>query len=568
MFACPPSGSPVEVDDKSELDQISQSYAELLEGVYDSVDRIVLNGYFTMGHSPGGFRQWWRRLHGTDDNLDDARLMRMAGRFGRRLRAYAKKHSIPVIDCKRGDRKHEIAQKHLPSDPNFKGLFLVLTGRAPAPVWHVERSKNGKIRNIERKQPYPYVKHYFFHIMDPEWGHVTIRMSGHPPFGVQIILNGHEYIACKARKKGLDFRKEGNCFTEVNDAAKLAQIAETLRSPDVVGQLQQVCDRWLYTTCLCFALKLEEQAQTDFRYQYSVYQMEYSRNFIFQRGAQMEQVVQGLIDRTRSKLDVERLKTIFGRKHRPYRHKGKGKKQPRLEVVVETPVYDMTVFKIHFDKLTVKFYTKGERVLRFEVVTHNARALKCKRSLPHFPDMSTTLRDILIRFLEHLHGIDRCFIDDDTLDTLSSSGAVGKTRTAGIDLNKPRIRAVLEAVISLSVLPNGFKVSDLAAKVRKILGFDADTYKARHASYDLKKLRGKNWVSRIGKSRRYETGPAGLQTITALLVLREKVIKPVLAGAGKPKRGPKPKDEAPVDAQYRILQREMHTLLHLLGIAA
>ena len=126
----------------------------------------------------------------------------------------------------------------------------------------------------------------------------------------------------------------------------------------------------------------------------------------------------------------------------------------------------------------------------------------------------------------------------------------------------------MEAVISLSVLPNGFKVSDLAAKVRKILGLDADTYKARHASYDLKKLRGKNWVRKIGKSRRYETGPAGLQTITALLVLREKIIKPVLVGASKHKRGPKLKDEAPVDAQYRILQREMHTLHHLLGIAA
>jgi hypothetical protein len=30
--------------------------------------------------------------------------------------------------------------------------------------------------------------------MDPQWGHVTIKMSGHPPFGAQVILNGHEYV--------------------------------------------------------------------------------------------------------------------------------------------------------------------------------------------------------------------------------------------------------------------------------------------------------------------------------------------------------------------------------------
>jgi hypothetical protein len=38
------------------------------------------------------------------------------------------------------------------------------------------------------------VNHYSFHILDPDWGQVTIKMSGHPPFGAQVILNGHEYV--------------------------------------------------------------------------------------------------------------------------------------------------------------------------------------------------------------------------------------------------------------------------------------------------------------------------------------------------------------------------------------
>ena len=51
-----------------------------------------------------------------------------------------------------------------------------------------------------------------FHIMDPEWGHMTIKMSGHPPFGAQVILNGHEYVAAAARAAGIGFVKEGNCW--------------------------------------------------------------------------------------------------------------------------------------------------------------------------------------------------------------------------------------------------------------------------------------------------------------------------------------------------------------------
>jgi len=47
--------------------------------------------------------------------------------------------------------------------------------------------------------------------MDPDWGHVTIKMSEHPPFGAQIMLNGHEYVACQARQAGLPFARDGSC---------------------------------------------------------------------------------------------------------------------------------------------------------------------------------------------------------------------------------------------------------------------------------------------------------------------------------------------------------------------
>ena len=77
-------------------DQLSDLYADFLEGHYDCVDRVVLNAYFGMGQTPGGFRVWWRALYGSDEDLDDNHLMRMAGRFSRRLRAWAKANGIPV----------------------------------------------------------------------------------------------------------------------------------------------------------------------------------------------------------------------------------------------------------------------------------------------------------------------------------------------------------------------------------------------------------------------------------------------------------------------------------------
>jgi len=94
-------------------DGLSQQYADLLTGSYDCVDRIVLNAYFRMGHDAGGFRIWWRALAGSDEGLDNTHLMRLAGRFSRRIRGFAKANGIPVVDCRVGERKHDLSEEYL-----------------------------------------------------------------------------------------------------------------------------------------------------------------------------------------------------------------------------------------------------------------------------------------------------------------------------------------------------------------------------------------------------------------------------------------------------------------------
>jgi hypothetical protein len=546
-------------------DELSAYYEDLLSGAYDCIDRIVLNAYFAMGHSPAGFRHWWRQLFGSDDTLDDTHLMRLAGRFSRRLYAYAQAHHIPVLHCDAQTRKHEIAEEHLAQNPQVRGLFLVLVSRAQAPVWEVKRGENGYM-DIRHKSSLPYVNHYSFHINDPDWGHITIKICGHPPFPAQIMLNGHEYVACQLNKAGHAFTKEGNCFTHIQEPSDLAFVADALRREDAIGRLSQVCERWIYSACLCFALSSEEREQSRFAYQFSVYQVEYSRNLLFQRGSQMEEVFQALLDRTRSRLNLARIKTILGVKRRPFTHKRNP--QPRLEVVVERPVYDLTVFKVHFGKITFKGYTKGERVLRFEAIVHNTKDLGCGRVLAKFGSILTSLLCLLERFLNSLHRVDRAFINEQDWEQMSTSSQVGKAHVGGVDVQKARMRAVLEAVMAMASAPGGFSVGQVAAKVGALTGQTPGDYGPTQASYDLRKLRGKNLIVKVDKSRRYEAVPGGLRAMSALLVLRERVIKPVLASLCNPRSGPKAEPTTPEDTRYEAVRLEMSHLLEGLGIAA
>jgi hypothetical protein len=552
----------------NQTDEFTSYHEELLQGTYECVDRIVVNAYNPFAHSGGGFRFWWRLLWGSDETLDRAHLERMAGRFKRRLQAYAQKHKIPFVYCEIGERKHEIAEKHLPADPDFTGLFLILVGRAPGPVWELQRNHKGQIINLYRKKNWPYVNHYYFHLMDPDWGHITVRMCGYPPFGAQVIANGHEWVERQARKQGLPINKEGNCFVGGNDYQALDRIAKTLRAEHAIGRLTKVCDRWLYSSCLCFALDLAEQERTGFRYEYSFFQLEYSRNLLFLRGTTLDEVYEKLIDRTRGALDVKTLKTIFGLKHRPHFLEAKRRSKGRMEKVIERPSYDLTVFKIHFGKWTLKIYDKGDRVLRVEVVVHNVKDIRCGTGMNKLPQLLQKIRENLVNFLNVVQAAHVSFLDQGAFDTLALPSVRGSRRRAGVDLNKPRMRFVAAAVVALSPKPNGFTVGDLALKVQEMAGWKSQQYGVRQAAYDLGKIRGKDLARRVAKSRRYVARPEAVRRLCAYTVLREKVLKPMMAGASACRIGRPPKNVHPLDAHYQNLHRELERTFRTLGLAA
>ncbi len=548
-------------------DELSSYYAELLEGTYDCVDRVVLNAYFPMGQTGGGLRTWWRQLHGSDANLNDDQLRDMAGRLSRRLRAYCAQHQVPVIDAEAGQRKHELAEEHLPQDPKFRGLFLVITGNAPAPVWEVKRNAQHQIIEVQHRRKWPYVKHYYFHLMDPEWGHVTLRMCGYPPFGTQVILNGHEWVERQAVRQKVTVAKSGNCFVEGSDFAQVNRLAALLQRESAIGKLAAVCERWIYSSALCFALTREEQQRSGFHYQYSVFQLELSRNLLFARGDTMDEVYQKLIDRTRQPLELEHLKTIFGFRHRPRQKLKRGRPGPEVAKEVQAQGYDLTVFKVRWGNLTLKIYDKGGRVLRVEVVVHNAKELRCGRVLQKLPVLLERMSGMLVRFLNTVQVAHVSFLDQGAFERWAEPSTRGTRRLAGIDLNKARNRHVVDAVVGLATQPEGFRLAELAAAVRARAGWGPKRYSVRQAAYDLAKLRGKKLVRRKDQSRRYVSDPSGVRTMCAYLLLREKVIKPLLAGVTRPVGRP-PKVLNPLDRHYVNLRDELNRAFETIGLAA
>ena len=113
-------------------------------------------------------------------------------------------------------------------------------------------------------------------------------------------------------------------------------------------------------------------------------------------------------------------------------------------------------------------------------------------------------------------------------------------------------------------LPDG--VAEFTAKVHTMTGHTG--YTIRQAAYDLRKFRGKQLITKPGRTRRYHLEPQNAGTIAALLTLREQVIAPILAGVRSPRRGRKPITWSNVDRDYEKIRIDMQTLFHDLGIRA
>ena len=158
------------------------------------------------------------------------------------------------------------------------------------------------------------------------------------------------------------------------------------------------------------------------------------------------------------------------------------------------------------------------------------------------------------------------FIDAGLLDRLPRPGRLGAVRSGGIDINRPRARAVMQALLALSPYPAGF-TEQLATKVARLLN-DESYSPSRAAYYDLRKFRFRGLAAKMPRSRRYCVDPSALRAMAALLLLRDKVVHPLLAAASTACRAPRPRTSSALDQRYAAVHHEMRSLFNTVGIAA
>jgi hypothetical protein len=74
------------------------------------------------------------------------------------------------------------------------------------------------------------VTHYYFYILDEEFGLFFIKVCTYLPFEVKVCFNGHEWAKQQLRKEGIGFEALSNGFMSCDDPMCLQAICHQLNA--------------------------------------------------------------------------------------------------------------------------------------------------------------------------------------------------------------------------------------------------------------------------------------------------------------------------------------------------
>ncbi len=108
----------------------------------------------------------------------------------------------------------------------------------PCRTFEVYRHREKRrLELVSRIRKCLFLYHYW---MDREFGFLNARIQTWFPFGIQVCLNGREWLARQMDRTGMKYVRQDNCFPWVEDwsrAQKLVQKQVRMNWPRRLGQI-------------------------------------------------------------------------------------------------------------------------------------------------------------------------------------------------------------------------------------------------------------------------------------------------------------------------------------------
>lgn len=505
------------------METLQERYDSKIAAVLHCYDRLVLQGSLvTAGYADGMTRYLRRNGIRIFDYTKFAEPLR--GEIRANTQELARKAGVEIhfVRKLKGVRKEKLVRGYLKERGRDPGLVCILSAMETCQSyrpWHDKKSRKTFLKPKLGK-----CLHYYFYFIDEDLGLCYLRVPTWCPFRLQFYFNGHNWLASKMRREGIEYEMRENAFISLGDAERAQELSDEFSVSLLHKKLEY------YAGKMCPVSRHFEVG-----YQWTIHQAEYSTDVIFRRQSDLKPLYEHLVRTAVHAAKAENVATFLGRKlHGNYRDELGNDFSRRilgtrirhsmgpvtlkmydkfgLILRIETTVNDVTFFKHH----RLVCHRNGERSFKL------ARVRKTIYSLA--PDLKELLIACNRRYMAFLAQLEDPTPNLHALDKITASRKLNGRTYKGFNFFQKQDRTLFELLLRGEFNISGFRNRDLRKHLPKL--------STSQVSHRIKRLRVHGLIKKVGRKYKYYLTSLGRRVVTASLRLRETVLLPLLATPG------------------------------------
>jgi hypothetical protein len=131
-----------------------------------------------------------------------------------------------AMTASRGKSKEDLARQIAERDGVREGLICVLSTLETSSSFQVRGNRESK--KLEVVRAWRKCLHYYFYLIDSEFGFMHIRLQSWFPFQLQIYINGREWLARQMDRRGIRYQRYENSFLELERPQEVERLCQRL----------------------------------------------------------------------------------------------------------------------------------------------------------------------------------------------------------------------------------------------------------------------------------------------------------------------------------------------------
>jgi hypothetical protein len=505
-----------------------EKHRDAIEGVIEGFDRLIFKGhlssFFPQG-APG------RYLSRRGVLLKEARKFFEAetARIIDHAKLAAEQAARPYIYLESahthasGQSKESMAQEIAKRDNVTEGLvciFSVLETCSSFAV--VGNHKTHRLEVVPRKRK---CLHLYWYLIHPEFGWMHVRIQTWAPYGIQIYVNGREWMSRQLSGQGVDFQRSDNKIIWLSDFDAAAKLSEKFNHIDWPTAFMPMV--------LMVNPLMDDLAKAGFGgYWLGIDQAEVTTDILFKSRAELEHIYKDITTAAITAFGANDVMRFLGRKpHGNFNG----------EVIIDSKKRPQGVrIKFRMKRNSIKLYDH-QNVLRIETTLNNPAEFKIltsseneqgqtvcrwspmRKGVSNFWRYSQVGRAANARLIDALANAPLQGSAIEELDRLSRSQSKDGHRVAAFNPVSKENIALFKALLSGEFALNGFRNTDLQQKIFASKPKDRVEAKRRihRTSRLIAKLRGHRLINKVKNSRLYRLSQHGVRTMWAAVRLHD-----------------------------------------------